>query len=91
MAQVEDHQEAVAVQNPYTAAQILSIAYNLVKDTGFYDEGCKEWKRRPVNEKTWPEFKLFFSREFKENRESKAKAKTGGFTNFVETNNEQDF
>ena len=42
-AQVEDHQEAVVAQNPYTAAQILSIAYNLVKDTGFYAERCKEW------------------------------------------------
>lgn len=91
VAQVEDHQEAVAVQNPYTAAQILSIAYNLVKDTGFYDEGCKEWKRRPVDEKTWPNFKLFFSREFKENRQSNAKAKTGGFANNAESENEQAF
>ena len=91
VAQVEDHVEAVAIQNPYTPAQILTIAYNLVKDTGYYDDGCKEWKRKDATDKTWTNFKTFFAREFKELREASTKAKNGGFANNVEKTNDNDF
>ena len=84
VAQVEDHVEAVAVPNPYIPAQILLIAFNLVKDTGYYADGCKEWKRKVARDKTWPEFKIFFARDFKENCETKTQAKIGGFANNVE-------
>ena len=78
MAQVEDHQEAVVMQNPYSASQILSIAHNLVKDTGFDDEGCKEWKRRPINEKTRPKFKLFLFERIQGELAIEGKGKDGG-------------
>ena len=34
--QIEDGQEAVALQNPYTDIQIVTIAENLIESTGFY-------------------------------------------------------
>ena len=39
--QVEDNQEAVASNNPYTTGQIFSIAYTLVFKVGFYPLECK--------------------------------------------------
>ena len=84
VAQVENHVEAAAIQNPYTPAQILIIAYSLVKDTGYYADGFKEWKRKAAGYKTWPEFKILFDREFKGLREASTKAKNGSFANNVE-------
>ena len=34
--QIQDGQEAVALQNPYTDTQIVTIAKNLIEITGFY-------------------------------------------------------
>ena len=34
--QIEDGQEAVALQNPYTDTQIVTIAENLIESTEFY-------------------------------------------------------
>ena len=42
VAQVDDHVEAVKIQNPYTPAQIFSIAFTFVNDTGYYVDGCRE-------------------------------------------------
>jgi len=39
--QIEWNQEAVAVQNPYTPEQILSMAVNNVKKSGLYTEDCR--------------------------------------------------
>ena len=39
--QVEDNQEAVASNNPYTTGKIFSIAYTLVFKVGFYPLECK--------------------------------------------------
>ena len=36
---------------PYTAAQLLRIAYTLVFKTGLYFEDCKAWNAKPNNEK----------------------------------------
>ena len=42
LLQIEDAQEAIAIQNPYTNTQIISITFNLIKKTGYYEQGCKE-------------------------------------------------
>ena len=59
VGKVEYHVEALSVHNPYTPEQILSIAFALVKDTCYYTDGCKVWKRRTDGTKTWPQFKIF--------------------------------
>ena len=45
---------------PYTADQLLHIAYTLVFKTGLYFEDCKAWNAKPNNEKTWTTFKTHF-------------------------------
>ena len=37
--QIEDRKEAVALQNPYTDIQIMTIAENLIESTGFLHDG----------------------------------------------------
>ena len=36
VAQIEDNTDAISTQNPYSPAQIESIAYKIVNATGFY-------------------------------------------------------
>lgn len=79
LMQIEDAQEVVAIQNPYTAEQIISIAFTLVQQTGYYDQGCREWKRKATNDKTWDNFKLHFAREFKETRDVQQNTRTNRF------------
>ena len=79
LMQIEDAQEVVAIQNPYTPAQIISIAFTLIQQTGYYDQGCREWKRKPPDEKTWDNFKLHFAREFKESRDVNQNTRTNKF------------
>ena len=62
--QIEDGQEAVALQNPYTDIQIVTIAKNLIESTGFYTMDFHEWNRTDKAQKTWVNFKLNFLRAF---------------------------
>ena len=66
--QIEDGQESVALQNPYTDIQIMTISKNLIESTGFYTMDCREWSRTNKVQKTWVNFKLHFSQAFRENR-----------------------
>ena len=43
--QIEDGQEAMALQNPYTEIQIVTISKNLIESTGFYTMDCRECNR----------------------------------------------
>ena len=43
--QIEDGQEAVALQNPYTDTQIFTIAENLIESIVLYSMDCHEWNR----------------------------------------------
>ena len=47
----------------FTTEQILQTAYHAVSTTGYYNEACKEWRRKPENNKTWVHFKQFFAAE----------------------------
>eukprot|EP00957_Ditylum_brightwellii_P082721 6289915-Ditylum_brightwellii.AAC.1 len=51
----------------YTAAQALSIVYNLVFKTGVYKDACKEWWNKPPAERTWPNFKRHFAAAYTDN------------------------
>ena len=46
--QIEDNTDAVSSQNPYSPAQIVSIAYTIVNATGFYSLDCKNWRHKPA-------------------------------------------
>eukprot|EP00957_Ditylum_brightwellii_P123435 9411262-Ditylum_brightwellii.AAC.1 len=37
---------------PYTVAQVLSMAYNLIFKTGVYKDVCKEWRNKAAADKT---------------------------------------
>lgn len=45
---------------PYSPEQVVTIAYNLVNQTGIFDQDLKDWRARPGHTKTWPDFKVFF-------------------------------
>ena len=61
--QVEDAMEyAAAGKNPCTPKQIVNIAHALVFNTGVYNDNCKTWRTKPVEEQTWEAFKTFFTK-----------------------------
>ena len=68
LAQVEDSIEyAEAGGTPYSAAQILSIAYELMLNTGAYKDECNEWRTRVLAaNKTWPTFRQLFGEAHKD-------------------------
>ena len=76
--QIEDGQEAVALQNPYTDTQIVTIAENLIESTGFYTMDCREWNRTDNRQKSWVNFKIHFLRAFKECRDQSKQAQNIG-------------
>ena len=48
----------------FTMEQILQMVYHVVSTTGYYNEACKEWQRKPEVNKTWGHFKQFFAAEY---------------------------
>ena len=58
---IEWNQEAVAVQNPYSPAQIVSMAYANIEKCGLYQDDFREWSRKPRLDKTWSNFKDHFA------------------------------
>jgi len=61
--QIEDATDfADAAGAPYNAAQVLSRAYVLIHKTGVYNEACRDWRKKPEQEKTWEHFKEDFTK-----------------------------
>ena len=52
----------------YKSAQIINNAYYMVLSTGLYAEPNKMWIKKPSSEKTWAEFKKFFTKEYRDLR-----------------------
>ena len=74
---------AAAGNTPYSPAQVLAIAYQIVFQTGIFADDCREWKRRAPAYKTWPQFKIDFTRAHQEYRESQVV--TPGAAGFLAT------
>ena len=74
MQQIKDGQEAVALQNPYTDTQIVTIAGNLIESTAFYTMDYLEWIRTDNAQKTWVNIKVHFSSAFREKQDQSRKA-----------------
>ena len=81
--QIEWNQEAVAVQNPYSPAQIVSMAYANIDKCGLYQGNCRDWSRKTRSDKTWGNFKAHFARSFKETRRSSKTSRTKGYVAHV--------
>jgi hypothetical protein len=78
--QVEDGVNlADAAEAAYTPAQIIAIAYNLIFATGIFPEACREWRRRPVADKTWTNFKIDFAIAHQDYKESQITANQAGY------------
>jgi hypothetical protein len=59
--QIEEGMEvADAANQAYTDAQILTLTYTLVYNTGLYFDECKTWNVRDAATKTWENFKTTF-------------------------------
>lgn len=78
--QVEDAVDfAAAGQAPYSPAQIVANAYNLVFNTGMYPEACRDWRRRAPNTMTWDNFKAEFGIAHTDLRNQRHTSQQAGF------------
>ena len=82
---IEWNQEAVAIQNPYFPAQIVSMAYANIDKCGLYQDDCRKWSRKTQRDKTWGNFKAHFTRAFKETRIPSRTPKTKGYASHGHT------
>ena len=62
-------QYAVDGQVAFTPDQILQTVYHAVSTSGYYNDPCKEWRKKQVADKTWPAFKRFFAAEYHDLKE----------------------
>ena len=72
---------AAAGLTPYTNAQVLATAYQLIFTTGLFLEPCRVWNRRDAGYKTWAQFKIDFALSHREFRE--ARVTTAGATDYA--------
>ena len=80
---IEWIQEVVAVQNPYSPAQIVSMAYTNIEKCGLYQNDCREWSLKTQSDKTWSNFKAHFARAFKETRRTSRTSNNEGYAAHV--------
>ena len=57
----------------------MTIYENLTESTGFKTMDCRQWNRTEKVQKTWVNFKLHFSRAFRENRDQSRQAQHVGY------------
>ena len=57
---------ASARDTPYTPAQVVGIAFQLVFQTGLFNDDCNLWRCQPEDVKTWTRFKEFFATSHQE-------------------------
>jgi hypothetical protein len=53
----------------FTALQIVQTAYHAISKSGLYNDACKEWRRKPIADRTWVAFKPFFATEYNDLKE----------------------
>ena len=81
--QIEWNQKVVAVQNPYSPAQIFSTAYSSIDKCGLYQDDFHEWLCKAQSDKTWGNFKAHFAWAFKVAQRSSRTSKTKGYAAHV--------
>ena len=76
--QVETDVEYAADGNtPYSPAEVVATANQLVFQTGLFNNNCKFWKRKADAYKTWENFRVGFANAHQEWRESQATSACG--------------
>ena len=70
---------ADAGKAPYSNAQVLTRAYNLILQTGLFTDACKEWRNKPAIDKNWDAFKLHFALAHRDLRQQQSTAHQTGF------------
>ena len=61
---------AELANDPITPNQAINKAYLLLIKTNRFKEATREWNRRPVAERGWPQLKIFFRQAHQELRET---------------------
>ena len=78
--QVEDAATLAEQGNiPYTTEQILQNAYALLLNTGVYNDACKDWRKKPNADKTWANFKIYFTQAEKDYRHDQTTSRQQGY------------
>jgi hypothetical protein len=62
-------QYAADGQVSFTTGQILQTTYHVISTSGFYNDACKEWRKKPTADKTWRNFKQLFAAEYRDLKE----------------------
>eukprot|EP00957_Ditylum_brightwellii_P063778 4839430-Ditylum_brightwellii.AAC.1 len=53
---------AVNGGTPFSLRQILTITFDAMYRTGLYNKKCLAWEDKPDAQKTWPNWKIFFTK-----------------------------
>ena len=51
---------------PFTSKQVVDIALLCIAKTGVFNDDLKEWDRFPLLDRTWPNFRVHFSKAHRE-------------------------
>ena len=73
---------------PYSQQQILNNALNILTRTGMFLDSVRTWKRRPIIEHTWPNFKIHFTDAADELLETRRTAQEMGYNQHQANNAE---
>ena len=76
---IEWNQEAFVVKNPYTPAQIFSMAYANIKNAGYIKMIVGNGPENHGSKKTWSNFNAHLARAIKETQRSSRTSKTKGY------------
>ena len=77
---IEECQEFASAGNtPYTPAQVLNVAYQVLFASGVYADGCKEWRKKALADKTWANLKTHFSNEYQDLKENQVTTTSAAF------------
>ena len=88
--QIESAQEFAQDGNqPYSDRQILTQAYNLVYKTGMFFDDCREWNKKPPQDKTWVNFKKHFLDAQEQVRMQQTTQQTGYYGNALDQHLQQ--
>ena len=69
--EIEDlHDFSHAANAIYTQQQLMNMAYNIFLKTGVFKSAIREWKRKPMAQKTWVSLKTHFRQAQQELKET---------------------
>jgi hypothetical protein len=77
---IERIQECIDLaERPYSEERIMDRAFRIVAQTGVYPDDLKEWKKKPLADKTWVRFQTFMLEAQRMYREQQQTTKQAGY------------